>query len=208
MSTSKRNKSKEVAATKQYYEKFADLWAKAKTDSFYHEKQFRKLLPYLPKNGSVIDIGCAWGIHAPLFLGIGRHLKYTGLDISRTFLKIARSRYPQLSFIEGDISNGETLPKERFDGFLASAVLMHSPNIEEAFANLEQITKQHSVGYISLPVDRPGEKIDTDTRHFTILNEKEQITLIQKRKWKILHRGTIDGFRKNGIWNWYIVRLP
>ena len=67
--------------------------------------QFRKFIKFFKKNDSILDIGCANAIHVPLFLGIGRKLKYEGIDTSYKFLKMARSRYPQLSFRYGDISN-------------------------------------------------------------------------------------------------------
>ncbi len=52
-----------------------------------------------------------------MFLGIGRKVTYNGIDNSESFLKIARRRYPQLSFEYGDIANNTTLPKKKFDGF-------------------------------------------------------------------------------------------
>src|SRR4051812_10162493 len=86
-----------------YYNKHASRWAATKTDSFFHEEGFRKLVEHLEDNDSVIDIGCAYGIHVPLFLGIGRKLQYEGFDISEEMVKIAKSHYPQLSFGVADI---------------------------------------------------------------------------------------------------------
>lgn len=209
MSTSKR--SKEVAATKAYYEKNAQLWTSLKTNSFHHEIEFRKFASLLPQKAHVIDIGCASGIHVPLFLGIGRHLKYTGVDIAKSFLKIAQKRYPQLSFTEGDISHKESLPKKRFDGFLAVAVLMHVPLDEwdTAFKNLESLLKPHAYGYLSLPVEHPsGDKASTDSRHFTLLDETAQIEYIKRRGWKILKRTTKHGSATNDAWRGYIVQVP
>ncbi len=89
---------------KAYYDKHAESWTLRKSDSFFQEIPFRKFEKYLKKGDSVLDIGCAGGIHVPLFLGIGRKLKYAGIDISKSMIKIAKSRYPQLSFIVGDIN--------------------------------------------------------------------------------------------------------
>lgn len=197
--------------TKEYYEKNYRLWSEKKTDSFYHEKSFVAFSSLLKDKDRVIDIGCAWGIHVPLFLGIGRKLRYEGLDIANSFLKLARRRYPQLTFYQADIADRKTLPKKKYDGFWAGSVLMHVPQEqwEVMFENIERITKPGAIGYFSLPTEHPsGDRADADSRHFTLLSEEEQKKIIKEKDWQILKSGTMDGFTKSGIWKWYIVRLP
>lgn len=197
--------------TKEYYEKNYRIWSEKKTDSFYHEKSFIIFSSLLKDRATVVDIGCAWGIHVPLFLGIGRKLRYEGLDIANSFLKLARRRYPQLVFYLGDIADKSTLPKKKYDGFWAGSVLMHVPLEKwgQMFQNIERITKTGAIGYFSLPTEHPsGEKSDSDSRHFTLLSGEEQRKTIKKLGWKILRSGTMDGFTKSGIWKWYIVQLP
>ena len=118
---------KEIETTKKYYNTKGQLWVDTKTNSFVHEKPFQKLVTLWPEKGRIVDIGCAGGIHVPLFLGIGRKLKYHGIDISTFFLKVASRRYPQLNFSLGNIADGTTLPKVKYEGFFASAILMHVP---------------------------------------------------------------------------------
>ncbi|MCB9819492.1 class I SAM-dependent methyltransferase [Candidatus Nomurabacteria bacterium] len=197
--------------TKEYYEKNSEIWTEKKTNSFHHEKAFTVFSSLLKDRALVIDIGCSWGIHVPLFLGIGRKLRYEGMDIAKAFLKIARRRYPQLTFYQGDISRAKTLPNKKYDGFWAGAVLMHVPLEDwgQMFKNIEKITKKGAIGYFSLPVEHPsGDNLNTDPRHFTLLTEKEQIQIIKNQGWTIIKKGTMDGFTKSGIWKWYIVRLP
>lgn len=197
--------------TKSYYDKKAGLWMARKTDSFHHEKQFTAFAALLHKGDTVIDIGCAGGIHVPLFLGIGRHLKYLGVDISQSFLKVAQRRYPQLTFLQADIADRTTLPKKKFSGFIAAAVLMHVPldAWDTMFENIEHITKSGAIGYISLPVAHPsGRQAAEDPRHFTLLDNKAQRAQLTKRGWKILKSGSIDGTTTPGVWRWYIVQLP
>lgn len=201
----------EVERTRRYYNKKYENWKHKKTDSFHHEKPFTKIVSLWPTKGAIIDIGCAHGIHVPLFLGIGRTLKYCGIDISTGFLKIARRRYPQLSFTEGDIADKSTLPKKKFDGFVASAILMHIPkeHWDKAFANVEAMVKPGSIGYITLPIAHPSKvKSDEDDRHFTILSEAAQKAYFKSRGWKIKSAGILDGFSIESVWRWYIVQLP
>lgn len=197
--------------TKRYYDTHAATWAGRKTNSFHHQKQFEQFIAYLPDKAAVLDIGCAAGIHVPLFLGIGRHLRYHGIDISRSFLKLAQRRYPQLTFDQADILDERTLPKQRFHGFWAGAVLMHIPleHWPHLFENIERITRPGAIGYLTLPVAHPsGPHAQEDPRHFTLLDAKEQRKWLRSRRWQILKSGTIDGFTTEAVWRWYIVQLP
>jgi 2-polyprenyl-3-methyl-5-hydroxy-6-metoxy-1,4-benzoquinol methylase len=203
--------SKEIKQTKSYYDKHATAWSKSHSNSFHHEMQFTKFAALLKKGSTVLDIGCAQGIHVPLFHGIGAHLKYIGIDISTSFIKIAKRRYPQLTFLEGDIADEKTLPKKKFDAFIATAVLMHVPHElwNQMYSNIEKLTKRGALGYVVLPTEHPSAtKSETDTRHFTTFTAQEQQRFIKERGWKILHSGTLDGTTKTGIWKWYVVQLP
>lgn len=202
---------KQTQVTKKYYDKHAALWTQRKTNSFHHQKQFEQFANRLPKNTSVLDIGCAGGIHVPLFLGIGRHLRYTGIDISNSFLKIARSRYPQLKFLQANILDETSLPKKKFGAFWAGAVLMHIPYADwsRMFTNIEQHMKPDALGYLSLPTVHPsGPRANNDSRHFTIFDAKTQRQELKKRGWTIEKSGTIDGTTEKAAWKWYLVQLP
>ncbi len=204
-------KIREVEETKRYYNKKFQIWTDRKTNSFHHEKPFTKLAGLWPQKGTIIDIGCAHGICVPMFLGIGRHLSYYGIDSSTSFLKIAKRRYPQLPFEYGDIADRTTLPKRKYNGFWAAAVLMHVPfsKWDEMFLNIEDLCKPGSYGYVALPVAHPSKvRSEDDTRHFTILSESEQRAYMKNRGWKIKHAGVLDGFTTESVWRWYIVQLP
>ncbi len=203
--------AKEVRDTRAYYEKHADIWARTHADSFHDEKEFRVLMQYLPPKASVIDIGCASGTLVPLFLGIGRGLKYHGIDIAKKFIKIAMQRYPQLSFTEGNIADYSTLPKKKFDAFLARSIIMHLPFSEwdTACGNIEKITKPGAHGYLVLPEQRPPSITpQNDPRHFTLLSEKEQIAYMKNRGWKILKKFKHAAGPYKAQWIGYIVQLP
>ena len=204
-------KNREIEETRKYYDKKFQIWTDKKTNSFHHETPFTKLVTLWPQKGSVIDIGCAHGMCVPMFLGIGRKLKYFGIDISSAFLKIAKRRYPQLPFEIANIADKKTLPRKKFDGFWAAAVLMHIPfpKWDEAFSNLEGLCKSQAYGYITIPIAHPSDNQNPeDTRHFTILSEDEQRAYMKKRGWKIKHSGVLDGFTTESVWRWYIVQLP
>ncbi|MEN9920219.1 MAG: hypothetical protein RL538_112 [Candidatus Parcubacteria bacterium] len=201
--------TKKIKETEKFYDKYFSIWTTQKTNAFYHEDTFAKAVKLWPEKGRILDIGCASGIHVPLFLGMGRNLKYEGVDISKSFLKIAKRRYPQLSFSKGNIADGDSLPKKKYDGFWCQSTLHHIPFElwDETFTNLESLCKPQSIGVISLPFGHPGVYED-DTRHVTILSEEEQRAILKKRNWKIVKSGVMDGYHSKAIWRWYIVQLP
>ena len=99
----------------------------------------------------------------------------------------------------------------KFDGFIAAAVLMHLPHTEwnAAFTNIESVTKPGAYGYVVLPENHPPLAVQsTDTRHFTLLSEKEQITYMKNRGWKVVKKFKHATGPNKAQWIGYIVQLP
>lgn len=192
----------------RYYDLHAKRWAERKTNSFWHEIGFAKFLKHFKNGGRVLDVGCAYGIHIPLFLGIGRRLKYEGMDISSSMLKIALRRYPQLKFYRADITDAKTLPKKKYTGFWAAAVLMHVPKEDWPImmSNLERMAPG-GIGYLTLPIQRPNPASDRDWRHFSFWTPRSFEKFIVPFGWKMLEHGRNLEYNESGWW-WTIVRLP
>lgn len=51
---------------------------------------------------SLLELGCGTGNMAPLFMADGFH--YTGMDLSKEMLVIARQKFPRATFFAGDIT--------------------------------------------------------------------------------------------------------
>lgn len=204
--------NKTQKANRDYYDKTAEIWAAENNNTFWYESQFRQFEKLFPESAKIIDIGCAWGIHVPLFLGIGRKLKYEGMDLSRSFLEIARRRFPDSKFYLSDVTNSSTLPKGPYDGFWAAAVLMHVPEARwpETLVNLEQICKPGAYGFISLPSGKTSLAPDDDSRHFSLWTREKFQTVTAARGWSVEFWGSLPerpGAWYSG-WTWHIVRLP
>lgn len=193
---------------KEYYDNNAKRWTDLKTNSFWHEDQFRKFVTYFREGDLVLDIGCAYGIHVPLFLGIGRHLMYEGIDISESFLEIARNRYPQLSFECANILDSETLPKKRYAGFWGAAIFMHIPEDDWPtwMSDLEKIIVPGGVGYMTLPQQRPNPASEQDQRFFSYWDPEKLKKTMAQQGWKVLEYGDMPD--RAAQWQWYLVQLP
>lgn len=192
---------------KEYYDKNAEHWSSTKLNSFFHEVPFRKFAAMLTTESRVLDIGCAHGVHLPLFFGIGEHLRYTGIDISEEMVKLGKSRYPSVDLSVADIATYE--PEEKFDAFWAAAILMHIPpdQVRDVFKHIESIMKPGAIGYLTLPVERMEPKSEEDQRHFTLYTKEEFVRLATELGWEIVISDKIVT-KANFNWNWYIVKLP
>jgi len=191
-----------------FYDKNAASWAVRKGNPFFQEENFRQFVKYFKPGNLVLDIGCAAGNHVPMFLGIGRKLKYEGLDLSPKLLKIGKSRYPQLPFHKGSLLSARSLPRKKYHGFWASAILQHIPLKQWPLAieNLKKITRKNGVGYITVPKTRPMKQSKNDNRYFELFTKAKFLKIAKEQKLKILKSGQmISG--NDTQWFWLIVRL-
>ncbi len=167
---------------------------------------FKKLLP----SGNVLEIGAGTGRDAKELIALG--YDYTGSDVSEELLNIARKEVPAAKFVAQSLYD-LNFPK-KFDGFWASAVLLHVPKkrIDEAFASIKSTLKPGAVGFISIK-DGEGEElqkrkmggIETD-RFFCFWRKDNFDRTLEKHNFKIEyydHRIVT----KNTHWHCYIVRF-
>lgn len=110
---------------KAYWDKRAEVWSK-QADAQYSLSQgdLKKIKTFLKsvKFSSVIDLGCGNGRFVPLFEG----KEYTGLDVAKKLITIAKQRYPKEEFLMNSIENlGKT--KRKFDLAFSFTALEHIP---------------------------------------------------------------------------------
>jgi len=124
---------------KEVWEK-EKYWALAEAGSLDTEHRGMKLmLSIASKKKNILDLGCGEGTRLSLIDGIDK--KLTGIDLSEIAIKKAKSRNPEINFIQGNI---ERLPfnDERFDFIYSAFVFEHLDRpemvIKEALRTLKK----------------------------------------------------------------------
>jgi SAM-dependent methyltransferase len=88
---------------KDYYDKIAKVYDISRFNNSYgqfiHQQETNLLKDYLKEDSCTLDIAC----------GTGRFMKYckVGLDLSPNMLDIARKKFPNKDFIQGDYLSGK-----------------------------------------------------------------------------------------------------
>lgn len=165
---------KTKSLTVQYYDQNPDDWSAThggNEDFSWWKDEMQKFKKFLP-NGKVIEFGAGAGKDAKTLISLG--YEYLGTDASVGLLKLAKERNPGTKFIQKYIHELEPSIGQ-FDGFWASAVLLHIPREEivDSLKSISSIIKPNGVGFITLK-EGEGNRIDKDTgRLFTYFKEEE-----------------------------------
>lgn len=133
--------------TTEAYNKIAQDYNKRNHQAFWIDeyKYFKSILT----GKRIIDLGCGAGRDAEQF--VKDHFDYLGVDASLEMLKIAKERVPGANFRLLDLRELD-LPVSYFDGFWASASLLHFPKVDipEILNSFYNILKPGGIGFISV----------------------------------------------------------
>ena len=132
-------KTTNTKATIDAYDKNAEKYAE-KFDNYliYQDKikDFHK--KFIPLKANILDLGCGPGNNIQTILDLDNTCRFTGLDLSKRFLDIARSRFPQFRFLHRDIRSIELA--SAYDVVIASFCIVHLTD-EETDAFLRNVSK-------------------------------------------------------------------
>lgn len=186
----------------RYYDRHALDWTRRKPDPFMLEGLFRRFLTTTKPGDTIIDIGCANGLHATMFAGIGHDRKYLGIDISSKFLAIARHRWPTMEFRQADIMDNTILTGQTFDAFWAASVFMHIPEKDwpALLENVRRITRPGSTGCITVPTALPANRAPDDHRLFTVMSSAKLRALLSHHGWRVRAMGLLPATASNRRW--------
>jgi SAM-dependent methyltransferase len=98
-----------------------------------NRRMTRATLERIPKTAKrVLDAGCGDGTYTNDIKRERSSLGIVGFDPASDAVRIARSRYPGIEFIVGDVQRAETFPEGKFDLIILRGVLHHVLDPQEA----------------------------------------------------------------------------
>ena len=117
-----------AARTREVYERRAALFDAERARDLHERAWLDRFLEGVEPGRRVLDLGCGTGDPMAAHMS-ARGLRVVGLDASRPMLEIARRRYPEGDWREGDM-RALDLP-ERFDAVLAWDSFFHLTPAEQ-----------------------------------------------------------------------------
>ncbi|MFA6391684.1 MAG: class I SAM-dependent methyltransferase [Patescibacteria group bacterium] len=151
----------------------------------YCPKEIFDFMDMLPKNSRVLEIGCAGGRDAKIFINHG--YTYTGIDLVQKFIIEARRRVPKGHFKKMSILELK-FPDRYFDAIWANAVLLHldKKDVPKSINNMYRVLKPK--GKIHIRVKKGSETA----------NIKEKLSAGQSRLFTFFHKKELERYVKAG----------
>ncbi len=144
---------------------------------------------YLPKNGTILELGSATGRDARYFASKGFNITCTDI-IPEALVRLSQEGFETSEFDFRDEPKEEW--KNKFDGVFANAVLLHAPKniFERAIANISKVLKEGGVAGFSLKIGE-GEEVTEEKmdapRYFNYHNEEEIKRLLSNLSFEIVN---------------------
>jgi ubiquinone/menaquinone biosynthesis C-methylase UbiE len=197
--------------TTEAYNKIAQEYSSRNHRHFWKNEYdyFKTILA----GNKVVDLGCGAGRDAEQF--VNDSFDYLGIDASEEMLKIASQRVAEGQFRLMDLRDID-LPLESFDGFWASASLLHFskqevPDLLKSFYNL---LKDNGVGFISVKEKRVMDEgyIKEDKgggieRYFSFFHNNEMIKFLEKANFTVIKSGQcFENDKDETEWLYFFVK--
>lgn len=183
--------------TKDFYDEHAKEWGSRHMEPFWTDemREFQGLLP----TGKVVEIGVGSGRDAAALIKVG--YGYVGTDASREMLAVAASRNPGAVFINNPVERLR-FPRDYFDGFWASAVLLHIPKgrVARALLSIRRVVRPGGIGFIAMK-EGSGEKVDQETgRFYAFYSQVEFAEILRRCGFEVVK----EGLRAAGETMWLV----
>jgi len=119
------------------YDKIAQWFFENRPQNLVEKNCLDNLISYLPKNATVLDLGCGTGIPILQYL-LNENLIVVGVDASSEILAIAKTNFPATEFVLQDMRKLSL--NRKFDAIIAWHSFFHLPADDQPamFALFEQ----------------------------------------------------------------------
>ena len=180
-----------IEKTIRAYDKIARDYEQKRGSDYRFSKEF-KTFKKLVKGKKVLEIGCGGGRDAALF--IENRFDYVGIDASKNLLKIAKKKVPSGKFLRMNFLDLD-FPANSFDGFWASASLLHCPRkkLGPVLRQIWKFLKPEGIGFISVkPKKTASEKLVCENgnksivRYFAFFTKEEFSGFLKNAGFEVL----------------------
>lgn len=190
------------------YNTIAKDWANKHFTLDFWQEEIEIFKKYLP-NGKILEVGCGGGRDAMALTQNG--FDYIGTDIAQGLIDAAKLKNPNLNFF--NISVYDLNFTEKFDGFWASAVLLHIPKnkINMALSKIKSVVKDNGIGFITIK-QGVDEKIEFEEdnpnwpRLFVYYSKEEFQEVLENNGFEVLEV-QIKPMSAKTIWLIYYVKV-
>ncbi len=174
------------------YNKIAHEWSSNHSSRTFLQKDILSFKSLLHPAKKIIDIGSGGGRDS---LELSSIYDYVGIDISRGLIKEAKKTNPSAIFLNQSMYDIK-FKDNNFDGFLASASLLHIPKekIGIVLKSIHRVVKTEGIGLISIK-QGTGEKMIEEKmesgyisqRFFTFYEKSEFTDLLKQNGFEVIH---------------------
>lgn len=193
--------------TINYYDKNALEWAQGKglgTTTPYFQSEFDAFIKQLPK-GRILEISTGHGTDAGNLISHYGTDNYLGIEPAKGLLELTQKHNPTGHFQLSTLEELD-LPKPSFNGFWASAVLIHipKPSIKSMLTKLHDLLTPGGVGFISL-LGGEGDMLPSRPgRFYSLYSQTEFTKLLDQANLKIIENNQFD--RDGATWLTFIIQ--
>lgn len=128
-----------ISGLEEFYRSQSKFYDLTRPFFLFGRKKAIRFLDVKP-NDKILDLACGTGLNIALLLNRTTPDKITGIDYSPSMLAVARRKYPEVKFIEGDIAAYEF--DRKFDKIICTYSLSMVDEWEKAILNASRALKE------------------------------------------------------------------
>ena len=183
-----QNKNKQII---KVYDAIAEKYAEVFDEKGFSDKPFLdKFLKHLKKGRRILDLGCGSGRPAKYLFD--KRMVVEGIDLSSKMIKIAKSKYPKISFKKVDMRKMK-YGKNSFDGIWAGYSLFHinKKDFLSVMKKIRQISKPNGIFGLVMQegkgeVEMKEPLLPKEKTYLWLYSTKELKDILKKNQFKIL----------------------
>jgi SAM-dependent methyltransferase len=125
----------------------------------------------IKSGNNVLDIGCGPGNSSSLLSRVGANV--TGIDFSPKMIKVAMSKYPDITFQQADAEK-IPMPEKSFDVVVSNYVVHHFADPKKVFSEISRVLKPG--GRFAFAVWGPPEEQSTIGAFFSAFSNHHELS--------------------------------